>query len=73
MKFYVLLQIKKLALRFGSKPDLTLQINCEHFIRGCMVGFRVIFDQRLFFPTLDKNSTAQNFYFGGLQQFWETQ
>jgi len=40
---------------FGSKRDLSLQINCENFIMGYTVGFRAILDQRLDFTTLDEN------------------
>ena len=43
---------------FGSKRDTPLQISCENFIMGSMVGFRAILDQRLAFTTL-KNWTPR--------------
>ena len=49
-------------LNFGSKCDSPQQINCENFIIGCMVGFRVILDQTQVFTTLDEKWTARALY-----------
>ena len=52
--------------KFGSKHDSPVQINCENFTMGCMVGFWAILAQKLAFTTLDGNWIVHALYFTAL-------